>query len=123
MYLKVAEALADPYMGKIPLARVNAFQEPFASLQVIQQDTSNIRKANQYLKHTETCMKYSFPPIATEKSHEFLFLFIAVTPFLSSLDREQEFVLQISRDKSSPVPYNYQNLSGSHCTHGHDRID
>ncbi len=61
-----AETLADPYMGKIPLTRVNAFQEPFASSQVIQQDTSNIRRTNQYLKHTETCMKYSFPPIATE---------------------------------------------------------
>jgi hypothetical protein len=61
-----AETLADPYKGKIPLARVYAFQEPFASHQVIQQDTPNIRKANQYLEHTETCMKYSFPPISTE---------------------------------------------------------
>jgi hypothetical protein len=61
-----AETLADPYKGKIPLARVNAFQKPFASRQVIQQDTPNIRMANQYLKHTETCMKYSFPPITTE---------------------------------------------------------
>ncbi len=60
------ETLADPYNGKIPLARINAFQEPFASHQVIQQDTPNIRRANQYLKHTETCMKYAFPPIATE---------------------------------------------------------
>ncbi len=25
-----AETLADPYKGKTPLARVNAFQEPFA---------------------------------------------------------------------------------------------
>jgi hypothetical protein len=64
-----AETLADPYKGKIPLARFNSFQEPFASCQVIQQDTPNIRKANQYLEHTETCMKYSFHPIATEKSH------------------------------------------------------
>jgi hypothetical protein len=63
---KVAEILADPYKGKFPLAGVNAFQEPFASCQVIQQKTSNIRRANQYLKHTETHMKYSFPPIATE---------------------------------------------------------
>jgi hypothetical protein len=63
---ETAETVADPYQGEIPLARVNAFQEPFASRQVIQQDTSNIRRANQYLKHTETCMKYSFPPIATE---------------------------------------------------------
>ncbi len=61
-----AEILADPYKGKIPLGGVNAFQEPFASHQVIQQDTPNIRRANQYLKHTETCMKYSFLPIATE---------------------------------------------------------
>jgi hypothetical protein len=61
-----ADTLADPYKGKIPLARVNAFQEPFASHQVIHQDTPNFRKANQYLKHTETCIKYSFPPIATE---------------------------------------------------------
>ncbi len=59
-----AETLADPYMGKIPLARVVAFQEPFVSHQVIQQDTLNIRKANQYLEYTETCMKYSFPPIS-----------------------------------------------------------
>jgi hypothetical protein len=62
----VAETLADPYKRKIPLARANAFQEPFASPQVIHQDTPNIRKTNQHLKHTETCMKYSFPPIATE---------------------------------------------------------
>jgi hypothetical protein len=48
-----AETLADPYKGKIPLAKVNAFQEPFASRQVIQQDTPNIRKVNQYLKHTK----------------------------------------------------------------------
>ncbi len=63
-----AETLADPYKGKIPLAlaRVNAFQEPFAFRQVIQQDTRNIRKANQYFKRTETHKKYSFPPIATE---------------------------------------------------------
>jgi hypothetical protein len=64
-----AETLADPYKGKIALARVDAFQEPFASCQVIQQDTPNIRKANQYLEHTENCMNYSFPPIATEWSH------------------------------------------------------
>jgi hypothetical protein len=64
-----AETLADPYKGKIPLSRANVFQEPFASHQVFQQDTPNIRKANQYLKHTETCMKYSFPPTATEQSH------------------------------------------------------
>jgi hypothetical protein len=83
-----AETLADPYKGKIPLARVKAFQEPFASHQVIQQDTPNNRRANQCLKHTETCMKYSFPPIATECSHLFLILFIAVTPFLSSFDRD-----------------------------------
>ncbi len=44
-----AETLPDPYKGKIPLARVNAFQEPFTSCQVIHQDTLNIRKANQYL--------------------------------------------------------------------------
>ncbi len=31
-----AETLADPYKGKIPLARVNASQEPFASHQVTQ---------------------------------------------------------------------------------------
>jgi hypothetical protein len=62
----LAETLADLYKGKFPLARFNAFQEPFASCQVIQQDTPNIRKANQYLEHTVTCMKYSFPPIATE---------------------------------------------------------
>jgi hypothetical protein len=61
-----AETLADPYKGEIPLARVYAFQEPFASHQVIQQDTPNIRKVNQYLEHTEACMKYSFPPISTE---------------------------------------------------------
>jgi hypothetical protein len=61
-----AKTLADPYKGKLPLARVSEFQEPFASHQVIQQNTLNIRRANQYLKHTETCMKYSFPPIATE---------------------------------------------------------
>ncbi len=61
-----AETVADPYKGKIPLARVNAFKEPFASHQVIQQDTPNIRKANQYLEHTETRMKYSFPPITIE---------------------------------------------------------
>jgi hypothetical protein len=61
-----AETLAEPYKGKILLARVNAFQEPFASRQVIQQDTPNIRKTNQYLEHTETCTKYSFSPIATE---------------------------------------------------------
>jgi hypothetical protein len=60
-----AETLADPPTGKISLARVDAFQELFASRQVIQQDTPNIREANQYLEHTETCMKYSFPPIAT----------------------------------------------------------
>jgi hypothetical protein len=53
-----AESLADPYKEKIPLARVTAFQEPFASRQVIQQDTPKITKANQYLEHTETCMKY-----------------------------------------------------------------
>ncbi len=61
-----AKTLADLYKGKLPLARVNAFQEPFASYQVIQQDTPNSRRVNHYLKHTETCMKYSFPPIATE---------------------------------------------------------
>jgi hypothetical protein len=61
-----AETLADPYKGEIPSARVNAFQEPFASRQVIHQDTPNIRKANQYLKQTEACMKSSFLPIATE---------------------------------------------------------
>ena len=60
------ETVADPYKGKIPLARVNASKEPFASHQVIQQDTPNIRKANQYLEHTETCMKYSFHPITAE---------------------------------------------------------
>ncbi len=64
-YLLTADSLADPYKGKIPLARVNAFQEPFASCHVIQQDTPNIRRANQYLEHTETHMKYSFP-LATE---------------------------------------------------------
>jgi hypothetical protein len=54
-----AETLADPYKGRIvPSAKVNAFQEPFASPQVIQQDTPNIGG--------ETHMKYSFPPIATE---------------------------------------------------------
>jgi hypothetical protein len=63
---KNAETLADnPYKGRIPLARIDAFQEPFASCQVIQQDTPNIRKASQYLEHTGTHMKYSFPPIAT----------------------------------------------------------
>ncbi len=67
--ISFAETLADPYKGEIPLARVNEFQEPFASRQVIQQDTPNIRKANQYLEHTKTHMKYSFPPIATEYSH------------------------------------------------------
>jgi hypothetical protein len=46
-----AEALADPYKGKISFTKVNAFQEPFASCQVILQDTPNIRKANQYLEH------------------------------------------------------------------------
>jgi hypothetical protein len=61
-----AETLANPSKGKIPLARVNAFQEPFASHQVIQQDTPNTRNANQYLEHTETCMKYSFHPITAE---------------------------------------------------------
>jgi hypothetical protein len=61
----IAETLADPYKGKIPIARVNAFHEPFAFHQVIQQDAPNIRRADQYLKH-KTCMKYSFPPIATE---------------------------------------------------------
>ncbi len=61
-----AETLADAYKVKIPLARVNAFQEPFASRWVVQQDTPNNRRANQYLKHTETCMKCSLPPIATE---------------------------------------------------------
>jgi hypothetical protein len=60
------ETLADPYKGKVPLARVNAFQEAFASRQVMQQDTPNIRRTKQYLKHTETCMKISLPPIATE---------------------------------------------------------
>jgi hypothetical protein len=44
----LAKTLADPNKGDIPLARVNAFQEPFASHQVIQQDTQNIRRA--YLK-------------------------------------------------------------------------
>jgi hypothetical protein len=29
-----AETLADPYKGKIPLARVNAYKKPFASHQV-----------------------------------------------------------------------------------------
>jgi hypothetical protein len=52
-----AETLAKPYKAKIPLARVNAFLEPFASRQVVQQDTPIIRKANQYLEHTEICMK------------------------------------------------------------------
>ncbi len=33
--MAIAETLADPYKGNIPLARVNAFQEPFASCQVI----------------------------------------------------------------------------------------
>jgi hypothetical protein len=60
------ETLADHYKGKISLAKVNAFQEPFASCQVTQQNIPNIRNANQYLKHTETCTKYSFPPIAIE---------------------------------------------------------
>jgi hypothetical protein len=49
---QIAETLPsfDPYNGKSPaLGRVNASQEPFASCQIIQQDTSNIRKANQYL--------------------------------------------------------------------------
>jgi hypothetical protein len=62
----LAETLADPYNSKIPLAKVNAFQEPLASRQVIQQNSPNIKRANQCLKHTETCMKYSFPPISTE---------------------------------------------------------
>jgi hypothetical protein len=31
-----AETLADPYNGKIPLPRVDSFQEPFASRQDIQ---------------------------------------------------------------------------------------
>jgi hypothetical protein len=53
-----AETLAYPYKGEIPLPRVNAFQEPFASHQLIQQDTPNIRRANKYLKYTETHMKY-----------------------------------------------------------------
>jgi hypothetical protein len=61
-----ADTLANPYKGKIPLARVNAFQEPFASCQVIQKDTPNTRTANQYLEYTETGMKYSFSPIVTE---------------------------------------------------------
>ncbi len=81
-----AKTLADPYKGKIHLARVNTFQEQFAFCNVIQKDRPNIRRANQYLERTETHMKYSFPPIATEKSHQFLILFIAVTPILSSLD-------------------------------------
>ncbi len=63
-----AETLADPYKGKISLTRVDAFQQPFASCQVIKQDTPNVRKVNQYLEHIETCMNYSFPPIATEES-------------------------------------------------------
>jgi hypothetical protein len=29
------ETLADPYKGKIPFARVNAYKKPFASRQVI----------------------------------------------------------------------------------------
>ncbi len=48
-----AETLADPaYKGKIPLPRVNSFQEPFASRQIIQQKSPNTwsGKANQYLE-------------------------------------------------------------------------
>jgi hypothetical protein len=63
---RITTSLTDPYKWEIPLARVNAFQEPFASRQVIQQGTPNIRKANQYLEHTENCKKYSLSPIATE---------------------------------------------------------
>ena len=40
-----ADTLADPYKGKIPLARVHAFLEPSASRHVIQQDNPNIRRA------------------------------------------------------------------------------
>jgi hypothetical protein len=47
MLLASAETLADPNREKIPVAKVNAFQEKFASRKVIQQDTSKIRKANQ----------------------------------------------------------------------------
>ncbi len=64
-----AETLADPYKGKIPLPRVNSFQETFASHQVIQQKSPNTwsGKAIQYLEHSpETHRIHSFPPIATE---------------------------------------------------------
>ncbi len=42
----VAETLADPYIGKIPLPRVNSFQEPFASHQDIQRNTPKGGPAN-----------------------------------------------------------------------------
>jgi hypothetical protein len=61
-----AETLADPYKGKIPLTRVNSFQEPFASRQDIQRNTPNTRRTNQYLEQIETPMKYLFPHITTE---------------------------------------------------------
>jgi hypothetical protein len=64
-----AETLADPYKGKIPLPRVNSFQEPFVSRQVIQQKSPNTwsGKANQYLEPSpETHRLHLFPPIATE---------------------------------------------------------
>ena len=69
MASKVAETLADPYKGRIPLPGVNSFQEPFASRQVIQQKSPNTwsGKANQYLEPSpETHRIDLFPPIATE---------------------------------------------------------
>ena len=59
-----AETLADPYKGKIPLHRVNSFQEPFTSRQIIQQKSPNSwrGKSNQYLEPSpETHRIHSFP--------------------------------------------------------------
>ncbi len=64
-----AETLADPNKGKIPLPRVNLFQEPFASCQDIQRNTPNTWRTNQYLEQIESPMKYSFPHITAEYSH------------------------------------------------------
>ena len=66
-----AETLANPYKGKIPLPRVNSFQEPYASRQVIQQKSPNTwsDRTNQYLESIlETHRIHLFPPIATEYS-------------------------------------------------------
>jgi hypothetical protein len=55
--VQAAETLADPYKGKIPLARVNAYHPA---------GYSKYQEGQPLFEAHRSCMEYSFPPIAAE---------------------------------------------------------